>query len=71
MGSVLELGRSRGGGHGNQSTPVVLPGEPHGQSSLVGYSPQGLKEPDKTETTEHTHTAPGSVVNMKEALKGS
>ena len=26
-----------------QPTPVFLPGEPHGQRSLVGYSPWGLK----------------------------
>ena len=32
------LGRSPGGGHG-KSTPVFLPGEPHGQRSLAGYSP--------------------------------
>ena len=32
-----------------QSTPVLLPGEFHGQRSLVGYSPQGLKESDRTE----------------------
>ena len=25
-----------------QPTPVVLPGESHGQRSLVGYSPQNL-----------------------------
>ena len=49
MGSVLELGRSRGGGHGNQSTPVVLPGESHAQRSLVGYGPWGRKELDMTE----------------------
>ena len=29
--------------------PVLLPGEFHGQRSLVGYSPWGCKEPDKTE----------------------
>ena len=29
-------------------TPVVLPGELHGQRSLVGYSPQGHKELDMT-----------------------
>ena len=34
-------------------TPVFLPGELHGQRSLVGYSPWGHKESD---TTEHTHT---------------
>ena len=34
-----------------QSTPVFLPGESHGQRSLVGYSPWGHKEPDTTEVT--------------------
>ena len=29
----------------------VLPGEPHGQRSLVGYSPWGLKELDMTKAT--------------------
>ena len=33
-----------------QPTPVFLPGESHGQRSLVGYSPWGYKESD---TTEH------------------
>ena len=32
-----------------QPTPVFLPGEFHGQRSLVGYSPWGLKESDTTE----------------------
>ena len=27
-----------------QPTPVLLPGESHGQRSLVGYSPWGWKE---------------------------
>ena len=30
-------------------TPVFLPGESHGQRSLVGYSPWGSKESDTTE----------------------
>ena len=30
-------------------TPVFLPGEFHGQRSLVGYSPWGHKESDMTE----------------------
>ena len=30
-------------------TPVFLPGESHGQRSLVGYSPQGHKDLDTTE----------------------
>ena len=28
-------------------TPVLLPGESHGQRSLVGYSPQCHKESDR------------------------
>ena len=32
-----------------QPTPVFLPGEPHGQRNLVGYSPQGRKVSDTTE----------------------
>ena len=37
-------------------TPVFLPGESHGQRSLVGYSPWGHKESDMTEQLTHTHT---------------
>ena len=47
-GSILESGRSPGGGPGNPN-PVSLPGESYGQRSLVGYSPQGRKEMDTTE----------------------
>ena len=32
-----------------QPTPVFLPGEPHGQRSLEGYSPWDGKESDTTE----------------------
>ena len=32
-----------------QPTPVFLPGESHGERSLVGYSPWGCKESDVTE----------------------
>ena len=34
-------------------TPVFLPGEFHGQRSLVGYSPCGRKELDMTEGLTH------------------
>ena len=34
-----------------QPTPVFLPGESHGQRSLVGYSPWGHTESDMTEET--------------------
>ena len=32
-----------------QPTPVFLPGESHGQRSLVGYNPWGCTELDMTE----------------------
>ena len=32
-----------------QFTPILLPGEAHGQRSLVGYRPWGCKELDTTE----------------------
>ena len=32
-----------------QPTPVLLPGKSHGWRSLVGYSPRGCKELDRTE----------------------
>ena len=44
-----------------QPTPVFLPGESHGQRSLVGYSPWGHKELDMTEFT-HTHTHTHNVI---------
>ena len=37
-----------------QPTPIFLPGESHGQRSLVDYSPWGLKESDMTERLTHT-----------------
>ena len=40
-----------------QPTPVSLPGESHGQRSPRVYSPQGHKESDTAEATQHTHTS--------------
>ena len=51
-GSIPGSGRSPGEVNGNP-TPVFLPGESHGQKSLVGYSPWGRKESD---TTERLHS---------------
>ena len=48
LGSIPGLGRSPGGRHSNP-TPVFLPGEFHGQKSLVSYRPKGHKELDTTE----------------------
>ena len=39
-----------------QYTLVFLPGESHGQRSLVSSTPGCHKELETTETTEHTHT---------------
>ena len=39
-----------------QPTPVFLPGESHGQKSLVGYSPWGHKESAMTERIQHVCT---------------
>ena len=44
-----------------QSTPVFVPGESHGQTSLVGYSTQGHKMSDTTEQPS-THTCTHSAV---------
>ena len=54
-GSIPGSGRFPGGGHGNlihlvgtpgiwHPIPALLPGEPYGQRSLAGYSPEGLEE---------------------------
>ena len=34
----------------------IVPGESHGQRSLVGYSPWGHKESDRAEVTQHAGT---------------
>ena len=44
-----------------QPTPVYVPGESHGQRSLVGYVPQGHKELDTTEVTEYAHAVSMTV----------
>ena len=48
VGSIPGLGRSPGGGYGNPLQYSCLE-NPHGQRSLVGYSPRGRKELDRTE----------------------
>ena len=46
--SIPVLGRSPGGGHSNPLQCSCLK-NPHGQRSLVGYSPWGHKESNTTE----------------------
>ena len=48
LGSIPGLERSLGGGPGNSLQYSYLE-NPHGQRSLVGYSPKGCKESDTTE----------------------
>ena len=50
MGLIPGVGRAPGGGHGNL-LQYSCPDNPHGQRSLVGYSPWGHKESDLAETT--------------------
>ena len=38
-------------------TPVFMPGESHGQRSLMGYGPCSYKELDTTEATQHSVTS--------------
>ena len=52
MDLIAGLGRSPGGGHGNP-LQYSCQENPHGQRSLVGYSPQGRNESDTTEVTQH------------------
>ena len=46
---VQSLGREDRLEKGMQPTPVVFPGESHGQRSLAGHSPWGRKELDMIE----------------------
>ena len=50
LGSIPGPGRSPGGGHGNPFQYSCLE-NPHGQRSLAGYSPWGLRELDTAEET--------------------
>ena len=50
---ITGLGRSPEGGHGNPLQYSCLE-NPHGQRSLVSYSPWGRKESDMTEQLRTT-----------------
>ena len=48
-------------------TPVLSPGKSHGWRSLVGYSPLGRKESDRTERLHfHFHLEPGANSELSE-----
>ena len=60
LGSIPGWRGSPGEGNGNP----LLPGEFHGQSSLVGYSPWGHKELDTTETNTFTFRNQYNIVKI-------
>ena len=67
LDSLPGLGRSPGGGHGNPFQYSCLE-YPHGQRSLVSYSPWGGKESDTTErlrTAQHMSAWNSSVASSK------
>ena len=66
LGLIPGLGRSPGEGQGNPFQYSCLE-SPHGQRSLVGYSPWGRKELDMTGwLSTHTHTELGTLQTGEE-----
>ena len=55
MGNIANIWRRQW-----HPTPVLLPGKSHGQRSLVGCSPWGLEESDRTELL-HFHFSPSCI----------
>ena len=53
-----------------QPTPVVLPGESHGQRSLAGSGPLGHRESDTTELTKNARM-PGSYAKVGKSIDGT
>ena len=64
LGSIPGLGRSLGGGHGNTFQYSCLE-NPHGQKSLVGYSPWGHKESDTTEQLSTAQNRDGRILSLR------
>ena len=62
LGSMPGSGKYPGEGHGNPLQFSCLE-HLHGQRSLVGYSPWGLKESDTTEQLSTDRNLPGSCVH--------
>ena len=56
LGSFFMWSAQQPWGRAWQPTPVFLPGERHGQSSLEGCSPRGRKESDRMEGAQHAQT---------------
>ena len=52
-----------------QPTPIFLPGESHGQRSLVGCRPWGLKESDTTERLTQIHGNKEAVSSWRPGVR--
>ena len=68
LGSIPQLGRSPGGGHDNPLQNSCLE-YPHGQRSLVDYSPWGCKELDTTEWLSTRDMTKESVLGYKKHVR--
>ena len=69
-GSILGLGRSPRGGHGNPLQYSCLE-NPHGQRNLAGNSPWRCKELDMTEQLSATHIEKQKIEIEKEKKGGN
>ena len=69
LGLIPGSGKSPGEWNGNPFQYSWLE-NPHGQRSLVGYSPWGHKESDTTEQLTHTHTHTGDKINSNRSILG-
>ena len=68
LGSIPGLGRSPGGGHGNPLQYCCLE-NPHGQKSLLGYTPWGHAEFATTEQlSTHIHHLSNNYISYLSAL---
>ena len=67
LGSIPGLGRSPGGGHGNPLQYSCLE-NPHGQRSLVSYSPWSCKELDTTDQAQHSTPLGAPTLSQAYAL---
>ena len=68
LGSIPGFGRCPGEGRGNPLQYSFLE-KPHGQRSLVGYSPWGHKESDMTERQAHAHVPKNATFPHCTSLK--
>ena len=63
--STPESGKSPGEGNDNP-TPVLLPGKSHGQRSLVGYSPWGRQEWERTSPLNNNKAGHRTVMGNRQ-----